>query len=335
MERKLASVVKIKDVSPIQGADAIECVSVLGWKCVAKKGEFKVGDFAVYCEIDSLLPYTEWSKFLWKKGDEGKPTYRLRTVKLRGQISQGLIIPLPVVPLTLANEGADLTEMLGITKYEPPIPAQLAGKIKGSFPGFIPKTDETRVQAVPEVLDEIRGKMVYITTKMDGTSGTFYFNDEFGVCSRNLEFTDEGDNTYWKVAKKYDMRNKVSIARWAYQGEVCGPSIQKNRLGLKDHDLFIFNLYDIEKGKYHDYETMKTFCQHSGFKMVPVDYVGIFDPSWDIPKLLEMAKGTYPGTNKPREGIVIRPVVETHSEVLKGRLSFKVINNDFLLDGGD
>lgn len=351
MARKLASIQVVHDKHGIANADAIERVDVLGWSCVAKKDEFKVGDRVVYCEIDSMLPYAPWSQFLWKKGDEGKPTYRLRTVKLRGQVSQGLVLPLSVLdgkrfpsdtrenPVYDWHEGQDVTAALGITRYEPPIPAQLAGLVKGTFPCFIPKTDEIRVQAEPGLLDEIRGKIVVITEKADGTSGTFYWNKgEFGVCSRNLELKDDGENTYWKMAKKYDLAAKLSSLtgkNMAIQAEVVGPGIQGNRYGLKEHEIKVFNVFDIDTGSYLDSAKAIEIVVGMNLPMVDTVYCGPFYPEWTVESLLEMAKGKYPGTDKHREGIVIRPAQELRSEVLEGRMSFKVINQEYLLNGGE
>ena len=172
-ERKLASIRKISNIEPIVGADKIELVTVDGWKVVvAKDVGYKIGDFVIYCEIDSFLPVREEFEFLRKSsfkkmGDQ--EGFRLKTIKLRGQISQGLILPLSVLEgedemkigiskqpwgeqlqlgpydnALVIEEGVDVTEMLGIQKYEAPIPAELAGKVKGSFPSFLSKTDEER-----------------------------------------------------------------------------------------------------------------------------------------------------------------------------------------------
>ncbi len=140
-DRKLASVVKIVDIQPIPGADAIVVVTVKGWKVVVKVNEYKVGDLAVYYEIDSFLPIRPQFEFLRKSSYKrmgSSEGFRLKTIRLRGQISQGLLTPIPE-GISNPKEGDDLTEALDIVKYEPPIPAQLAGKIKGTFPSFIPK----------------------------------------------------------------------------------------------------------------------------------------------------------------------------------------------------
>ena len=147
--RKLASIQHIKNLEPIEGADAIEKATVLGWQVVVKKGEYKVGDLTVYIEIDSLLPETSDFEFMRKN------KFRVRTIRLRGQVSQGICFQPSILPPDfILDEDADCTEALGIVKYEPPVPAHLAGIAKGRFPGFIPKTDETRVQVLQEVLEK-------------------------------------------------------------------------------------------------------------------------------------------------------------------------------------
>ena len=346
--RHLATVQKVLAVEPIAGADKIECLSVLGWKVVGLKGEFKVGDLVCYVEIDSLLPRADWCEFLFKDPkDQARGQYRLRTIKLRGQISQGLVLPLTVLsgkkfpsdkrenPVYPLNEGMDVTGLLGIIKFEPPIPAQLAGQVKGSFPCFIPKTDETRIQAAPGVLKEIAGKPVYITTKCDGSSMTVYFNrGDYGVCSRNLEFKEEDTSTFSEVARKHGLKEKLTALgrNIALQGECCGEGIQKNRMGLKGHHLFLFQVYDIDAGRYLDMKDFVTIARGLDVPTVPVDSILDADANWTVEQLLNVAKGLYLGTKHPREGVVIRPLMETYSAELKGRLSFKIVNNDFLLE---
>ena len=182
MERKLASVRRITDIQPIPNADAIEVVVVGGWKVVTKKGEFNVGDLCVYCEIDSFLPILPQYEFLrkssYKKLSTGEEGFRLRTIKLRGQVSQGLVLPLSVLPGGRELfEGMDVTEVLSITKYEPPIPASLAGKVKGLFPSFLHKTDEERLQNLDSEYPFDSNKKYYVTEKLDGSSATFYFRN--------------------------------------------------------------------------------------------------------------------------------------------------------------
>lgn len=229
--RKLASIQRIKALDPIPNADAIERATVLGWQLVVKKGEFQVGDLCVYCEIDSLMPDRPAFEFLRPRG------MRIRTVRLRGQISQGICFPLEILPAHVAiEEDTDVTEALAIEKYEPPMPASLAGVAKGPFPGFIPKTDETRVQVLQERLDAFAGKPCYIAEKLDGTSVTFYLKDgEFGVCSRNLNLLDTPDNTLWKLARQYQIEDKLRAlgSNFALQGEAVGEGIQSNKYQLK------------------------------------------------------------------------------------------------------
>ena len=266
--RKLASIQKIVDISPIENADKIVCATVLGWKCVTQKSNnFKPGDLVIYLEVDSLVPYTSWSYFLFEAGKtEGKK--KIKTIRLRGQVSQGLILPIdevvdtgycgsPECPIIMVpggsislEEGADLTELLGIEKWEPSIPAQLQGICKSTFPSWIPKTDETRLQAWPWILRELEGKEVICTEKLDGCSMTVYVrNNEFGVCSRNIDLLESVGNSFWKIARTLDLENKLkSLNRnIAFQGELIGLGVQGNKYKLSELTVKIFNVFDLDK----------------------------------------------------------------------------------------
>jgi RNA ligase (TIGR02306 family) len=266
--------------------------------------------------------------------------------------------------------GDDVTKILNVIKYEPDMPANLRGNIKSrkvnwlrgklykyfpfffkhrptstTFPPFLQKTDETRVQSIPKIFDEIRGMDVYITEKLDGTSVTYYLNGkEFGVCSRNFELQESKDNTYWQIAKEYDIKNKLkeylkttNYKGIAIQGEIIGEGIQKNPLGIKGKKLFIFNLYHINTKSYASFDELKDFGKIMEIPMVPIlEHRARVDMFWDVSKLIEMAKGNSVLNPKvKREGIVVRTMLDTYSHVMKGRMSFKAINNDYLLSGGE
>ena len=335
MERKLASVQRVVEIIPIEGADNIELAKVLGWQCVIKKGSFEAGDLGIYCEVDSFLPVSPEYEFLrkgcYRKFANGEEGFRIKTIKLRGKLSQGLLLPgEPFKDSQWLPVGTDVTEMLGIKKFEPPIPACLSGQVLGNFPGFIPKTDEIRIQAEPGVIAELMGKDVYITTKMDGSSMTVYKSgDHFGVCSRNLELKDTEGNSQWSLAKRYALDSNPLMEGIAIQGEIVGPGIQKNPLQLREVELFVFNVFDIKAGKYLNFHDATERVKLLGLKFVPVEYIGEFN--FTLGALLEKASGKYPGTTNNKEGIVIRPVTEEWSAALNGRLSTKVINNDYLL----
>ena len=222
--RKLASIQTVNAVEPIPNADAIEKIRVLGWWVVVKKGEHQPGDKLVYCEIDSLLP--ERPEFEFLRASSFKPAqtdatgevilpagFRIKTVRLRGQVSQGICFPLSILPPeATTDEGADVTDLLGVLKWEPPLPVGMGGKVKGLFPGFLPKTDETRVQVLEAVLERHRGKTFYVTEKLDGTSFTAFLRQgEFGICSRNLwmDETDES-NVLVRVAMSASLGGKAA-----------------------------------------------------------------------------------------------------------------------------
>lgn len=337
--RKLASVQIITGIEPIEEKDFIEYASVLGWNCVVKKNEFNVGDLCVYCEIDSILPEKEEFEFLRPR------KFRIKTSRIGGQISQGICFPINILPEGNYSEGDDVTDIIGVVKYDPelrtPNGCSCGGKVRGSFPSDIPKTDETRVQSIPKIIEELRGVECYTTEKLDGTSFTSYIKDGYtGYCSRNNEYDDSEENKnnyYYRAYKKFDIEEKLKSlgGRIAIQGEIIGPGIQKNKYQLKDIDLYIYNLYNIESGCYIGFDTMISILNKIDLKMVPVIDNPLFLDDYDVPKLVSKSID-YSVLNKDtlREGLVIRPKIEKWHKKF-GRMSFKVINPEFLLKYGE
>jgi RNA ligase (TIGR02306 family) len=358
MERQLVTIQKIAEIQPIEGADFIVRVRVEDWWCVAKKDEFKVGDRCIYYEIDSLLPDKPEYEFLKRGSTLKRQTVdgqirvgiRLRTIKLKGVISQGLALPVNTPMAEFGDDlfqseslypvGTDLTEVLGVIKYEPPIPAELAGKAKGFFPPFLRKTDEERVQNLGEILKQFTGQKFYVTEKLDGSSMTVYKKDGvLGVCSRNLELLPSEDNTLWKLARQYDLEN-VLPDNFAVQGECFGSGVQGNPLKLTVQDFYVYNVWDITNQTYLGWDEMKEFCETRGLEMVPlIDSNFVLDEFYTkVPNLLDMADGaSYINESVKREGIVLRPVVEQDVEYKgsKMRFSFKAISNQYLLGEKD
>lgn len=348
--RKLASIQIVNAVESIPNADAIEKIRILGWWVVVKKGEYRPGDKLVYCEIDSLLP--ERAEFEFLRASSFKPAqmgaagetvlpagFRIKTVRLRGQVSQGICFPLEILPAgTPVDEGVDVTDALGILKWEPPIPLGMGGKVKGTFPGFLSKTDETRVQVLETVLERHRGRTFYVTEKVDGTSFTAFLREgEFGICSRNLwmDETDES-NVLVRVARSLRLDEKLRTARerlgfdLALQAEVIGPGIQKNKYGLSAVSLRVFNLLNINDGSLLDHTRMLEELATLGLD--PVPQLGTLVLDHTVDELVAFSEGTSVLNPKAqREGIVLRPHVEEYDADLVGRLSFKVINPKFLL----
>lgn len=340
--RKLATIRKIDALRPIPDADAIECAVVGGWTCVVKKGEYAAGDLAVYCEIDSWIPH-EIAPFLSRgnfprvyndvKGE------RLRTVKLRGQLSQGLLLPLKELYGLLRGlnnhfEGQDVSENLGITKYEAPIPAQLAGEVKGMFPGWIQKTDQERVQNLKEEFDYwLKEQHVWeVTEKLDGSSMTVYLRDgEFGVCSRNLELKPSETNSLWKVAIRNDLELKLRRANrnLALQGELIGEGIQGNPYKQKGQEFFLFDIYNIDTSKYFTPAERWAFVEEHNIKHVPVLALG-------DEKSITLGINSIDGILKFAEGKSVMGMIGCEREglVFKSKTmqcSFKAISNKFLL----
>jgi RNA ligase (TIGR02306 family) len=337
--RKLATLREIDEILPIEGADAIEVAVVGGWKVVVKKGEFKPGMRAVYCEIDSWIP-TKLAPYLSKGKEprefEGIKGERLRTIKLRGQLSQGLLLNLDLaLPFTNSFQiGDDVSEVLGIVKWEKPMNAQLAGVCKGNFPSLIPKTDQERVQ---NLKSEIRaafesGLLFEVTEKMEGSSMTCYLIDgEFGVCSRNMDLKRDENNSFWKVAVEDNIENKMReygvISDWAIQGELIGPGIQGNIYKLSKPEFRVFDVYNIQAGDYLKPVYRRDLISRMGLNHVPVITVGKDLGTGTMDELLEWAEGESVLAKTEREGIVFKQE--------NGGMTFKAISNKYLLKGGE
>lgn len=328
--RKLASVREITEIALIEGADRIELAIVDGWKCVVKKAEFESGERVVYCEIDSFLPVRPEFEFLRKSSfkkmgdDDG---FRLRTIKLRGQISQGLVLPVSVLDRD-AELGEDVTAELGIRKYEPPIPACLTGNVAGSFPASIAKTDEERIQNLAADYSSYSGKDFFITEKIDGTSFTAFFDGEFGVCGRNWQYAEDQKNSYWQMASQLDLQPKLASLnrRLAIQGELIGPGIQKNRYKLKEQELYVFNVFDMDEFAYLEKSDASEICEQLGLRQVP--YLETRKVPESIDEILDLAEGkSVLNSSAEREGLVW-----VHGSG-RERISFKTISNKFLARG--
>ena len=329
--RSLVTIQRVKMISPIPDSDFLETAHIMGWQCVVKKGEFVAGDIGVYFEVDSFLPVEDRYEFLRNSSyrdnaDNGKG-FRIRTAKMRGQLSQGLFLRLALFPeLEGCKEGDDVTEKLNVKKWYIPETANDGGVIIGERPNGIPASDEIRIQSATELLGELQGKPYYITTKMDGTSGIVYFIDgKIGCCSRNKEIKDEESSLYWTPVYKYGLKEKLINygKNIVLTGEICGPGIQKNKLRLPAVEWYVFDVKDWDAGSYFAYDEAIKICAGFGVPVVPLEERGE-QFSYSLEILLEKARGKYP-SGLDKEGIVVRDLEHPKA------LSFKVLNNDALL----
>lgn len=351
--RKMASVKKIQEIKPIPDADKICAYRVDGWWVVDSIGKYQVDDLVIYCEIDSWIPH-EIAPFL-SKGQEpkeynGVKGERLRTVKLRGQLSQGLILPVKksifndehgiiefIVSEHEGNSGSpacelgeDVSELLGIEKYEPPIPAQLAGEARGMFPSFIPKTDQERIQNLSTeiMLWCEEGLTFELTEKLDGSSMTVYvFEDDFGVCSRNLNLKESDTNSFWRICKSNELIEKIRKdgRNLALQGELIGEGIQGNPYKIKGQQFHLFDIFDIDNRKYFDPFSRWSFCMRYDINHVPVIASGKDLGTGEVDWILSWSddKSKLNG-DFWREGLVFKCDKDP-------QISFKAISNRFLL----
>ena len=357
MARQLASIRRISDIRPIAGADRIVVAQVDGWECVVQKDEFHVGDRVVYIEVDSVVPERPEFEFLRDR------KFRVRTIKLRGQVSQGLVLPLSILPTGNYEDGADVTDVLGVTKYDPQIQQEalllqqqqktsrskfikflmrfkwyrklfLKPKRKVGFPEWIAKTDETRIQNLTTLFDMERksGTEFSVTEKVDGQSATYYLHRlskrrfEFGVCSRNIHLETPDNSSYWTIAKKYDIENVLKKLVGDYDTIVMQGEICGDGIQGNKYHISGYEMF-VFNLIFPDHKCttaeIAKLVEPFGLKTVPIVEEGKKLPE-TIAELVEYSKG-YSTVRKQqkREGVVMRN--------MNSNISFKVINPDFLL----
>lgn len=332
--KNLAVVKRIIDVQPAKDSDYLDIVHVDGWKSVVRKEDgFKAGDLCVFVCIDSILP-AGFPGF-----SEDEPT-KIKTRKMRGNLSQGLVVPTAVLNGNPFYEGMDVTEQLGITKYQKAIIND--SLIVGSFPShLVPKTDEPHVQSYPDCLAEMLGLPYVMTIKEDGRSCTMLYSPDgdFKVCSRNCELHRESNCAEWELARKYMVEDILSdYKHYAIQGEVCGPKINGNRAKYQEYKFFVFDVYDMKNQQYLGYKEFSEFINtYAVLPSVEVVERGEYF-SYNIGELTEIVECIHNAAsfikeaNLPLvEGIVVRPLKPVYSPTLQRRLSFKVCNPKYLL----
>ena len=342
--RKLASIQRIWKIEPIEGADRIELAYVLGWQCVVNKDQFKPMDLAVYFEIDSFLPIRPEFEFMrsssYRRTDIMGEGFRLRTMRFRGQISQGLLLPIeqfPEIPVDV-ELGRDASDILDVKKWEIEEKATTGGTVIGTLPVDVPHTDETRVQAEPDLIEDFAGLEYYISTKMDGSSHSVSLDEDgFHVTGQNYEYKDDGKSAFYNLVKREDIEDRMrkvykdnGLRVLTIQGELCAPGIQQNRLKLTRPEWYVFTIR--EDGKRVGLKRMQEICKATELQMVPVEEVGTDLPSKypTVEALLERADGEYPKGGK-KEGIVIRSTEPVYCERISASLSMKVVSNKYLL----
>jgi RNA ligase (TIGR02306 family) len=337
-ERRLATIRRIAEINPIEGADSIQVARVDGWMCVVKKDDFKTDELVLYFEVDSWVP-TELAPFLTKPGHSPKvfeevQGERLRTVRLRGQLSQGLLLKLPDWPHAKFVEGMDLTELLGVLKWERALPENMRGLGKGNFPYFVHRTSQTRIQNIPEVLLDQETKYE-ISLKVDGSSITGYLKDGVvGVCSHNIDLKmdpENSGNAFIHAAQNSGIIKALEACgrNLAVQGELAGPGVQRNRAGYLNVQIYIFDIWDIDNQCYLPHIERTAFCEAHFLNHVPtlglnftLPELGITDME-SILALPELINRTKFPSMPSIEGLVFKSA--------DGATSFKVINNEYLL----
>lgn len=347
-ERALVTIETIRSVSPIKDADAIEQVTVRGWTVVTKKGEFQVGDKCLYFEIDSALPTgDERFAFLAVRGEktlpDGTRVHVLKTARLRGVYSQGLALPISDFPdeltaLSLRNDypergQVDLAELLGIIKYEPPLPTG-SMNVAGVFPTqFGRKTDSERTQNLTDVWPELVAAGPWLATeKVDGSSLSV-FSDRDGnirVCQRNWELTPplEGETAdmYWGATLDAGLHLLLQPGE-GIQAEIVGPFIQGNPLGLNERKVVVFAYLINGVPQPRDFWPI---CDNAAVRYAPIYDLDFPATAAEAVALVDGIKSLVsPGRNA--EGIVWHRVSGEGLKVLQGRSNFKTLSNKYIL----
>ena len=337
--RQMASIKQILDLVPILDANNIELARIDGWQSVVKKGQFQIGEKIVFCEPDSLLPEKPDFEFMRPK------KFRIKTCRLRGVISQGICFPTNILPEGQYNINDDVSEILGIVKYEPPVPIQLRGRVRCPiFRLAVPKTDEMRVQNIPDVLERHKGKIFNVTEKLDGTSMSCYLDPESGlhVCSRNVDLAPETNHkyngdAYWRYANENNIEDilKTLGGTIALQGELFGEGIQGSKYKIKGLHYRVYNFWDMMNHCYIEHDVIVDTVEAFGLgKDFLVPQLGQIELNHSVDDLLQMATGQSVINNVLREGLVFRSIPE-RTDIKLGRLSFKAVSNEFLLKHGE
>lgn len=356
--RQLASIAKIKSSVPVKDTDRLNVTRMegKGWNVITGRNEFKPGDLVVYFEIDSCLPIEDRYAFLkdrcLKNYREGetiiKSVYRIRSMKLRGIYSQGLILPLSSFPeIKDPKEGDDVTELLQVELFgdleqrlNPSY--RISGEMMGDFPAWLEKTDEERIQNLVELFENegVRSTEFEVTEKYDGASGTFVYAPEFSadpffVCSRNIRLKDTEDNVFWTISRKYGIQEKLKKiyeekgVSYAIQGEVVGPGINSNRDKYEAVDFFVFRIKNVTENRWLTPEERYTLCAELGLNHVLVidKAMKVFERFHSVDEILDYVEGRTQKGNE-REGMVFKSLPA-------GSLSFKAVSNKYLLKIGE
>ena len=357
--RKLMTVRTIDNILPIKDADMIEQLVIDGWNVVAQKGIHSVGDIIVYFEIDSFLPIEDVRFETFMKFGvntfEGKQGHRVKTKRLRGVYSQGIVIPLKEFPeIVEPLPDTDYAELFGVVKYEKQEVTGFSGDAKGTFPWFLQKSDQDRIQNVYGRLSnsDLADKEFVGTLKMDGSSITVFAVDKskyvpdsedvvgvdiaIGYCSRNqqlkMPYTSE-DGWFEKTGKFYQGASNsdlfVKVAELcsitgkslAIQGELVGQGIQGNFEKFEKYQVFAYNIFDVDAGKFVDYKTFLEYAAMVDLQIVPEAYPAQTILGKGVAEIVAMADGKGLLANY-REGIVWKQV--------DGDCQFKAISNKYL-----
>jgi len=323
-------VVKLGKIGKHPNADSLSITTVEGCPCIFRTGDFNEGDLAVYIPVDAVVPeHVPGTEFLGSKR-------RIRAVRLRGIFSMGILLPISILG-PFAHEdhkygGTDVAGHLGITKYEEPEPVFMQTDAAAPPPTNTqpPVYDMESYRKYKHLL--VPEEPIVVTEKIHGTNSRFVFTgNELHVGSHRGWKKMDDRNLWWKIAEKYDLKNKLcQYPEYVFYGETYG-QVQDLKYGLKSNEFAVFDIYDSVNGKYLDWHIVFAICKFLCLPTVPVLYCGFFDPV----RIETLCDGNTLVNDTPqiREGIVIKPTQERWNNET-GRTIFKLVSEDYLLRKG-
>lgn len=356
MSRQFVTIRQIGNIESIPNAERVELACIDGWQCVVPKNEFTPGEEIIFFEADAALKNVNDERYnflhkssykCWhKSGELLEECFRIKTIKLAGQISQGLVLKKKLFDREIKESletGKSLDEVCRVVHYDELYDDMHAildpknqAERKGSFPSFIHKTDEERLQNLPKYFSKYKNECFEVTEKYDGNSMTVGYSptylpeEPFFVCSRKNSLKLDGDNNFVKMAVKYDLQNKLKHiyddcgAELCIQGELVGPGIHGNHDGHKEIDFYVFRIYDIKEQAWLSSKNRISICNNLELKHVPVvnDFLHVFEECKNINDVIALTKRNSLNGNQI-EGLVFKSIDRN--------VSFKVINPDYLL----
>lgn len=333
MSTHRCEVFAVEEIREHPNAERLEILPIAGWQTVVGKGQYEVGDLVAFVPPESLCPAAR-PEFAFLESKVNRDGYaRIRVAKLRGLISQGLVVPAPEG----SKVGDDVMEQLGVKPYEPPISVSgrtrgFSGEAESPPPLLIPKYDLENWERYGRLLETNEAFLavgrVIVSCKLHGTNWRVFFDgDRFWCGSRGEWKKEDPENLYWRVLfENPEVREylKANPNRVLF-GEIYG-WVQDLRYGHQPGEVSYAFFDEMVGGRFIDAEEFHPRMKAFGLRSVPVVYEGPYDSAM-IP---ELAEGRSLIADHVREGVVVKPARECYDARI-GRLALKKVGDGFHL----